>query len=352
MRANVTFSFNKPMEFMYSLFAIGTHNSFYEMISSYNLQPNEKIKNYIDKNKKNLSLYIQTELNYFFELSGLGYILYKIILGNEAISEITELIALVASMPSNDFALLMVRSFLKKNLSPEELVSLSMEETKKSEIYAAIEKASFQHKDRKKKILEAIENPEEIKQRFVLLLKQYYEKSFSFIENELEDELNIAKTNYEVLYAKNHENFISNYLNISNIIEYSKLYIHISFFKYVGVQHYSLEETNSADWFILGVYTYLLFDSRKNNEILANFFKALSDVNRIEIVKLLNERPWFGQELAEKLNLTPATISYHMGFLQNSGLITYKKIEKRSYFSLKKERLSMPLKAFLEQLAK
>lgn len=349
MDKNIVFSVNKPLEFLYSLFAIGTRDSFYDMISSYNLKPNEHIQAFITKNKTKLSQYIQKELDYFFELSGLGYVIYKIILQNESIKEISDLIALIDAMPSEDFALLMIRSFLKKSLSSEELLSLSMKETERNDIFTAIEKVTYQDKRRKEKILDVIENSEEIKQRFVLLLKQYYEKSFGPIEAELEAELNIAKSDYEIIYEKSPKTFISHYLNIDDFSEYSKLSIHVSFFKYVGVHNYSLEQKNSTDWFILGIYTKLLFDSQKRNEIMADFFKALSDVNRIQIVKLLNERPWFGQELAEKLDLAPATISYHIGFLQQSGLVTYKKIEKRSYFSLKKDRLTNPLKAFLEQ---
>lgn len=350
MDCKITFLFNKPFEFLYSLFAIGTKDHFYKMIADYNLEPNENIKNFIDENKNSLSQYLQKELKYFFDLSGLGYVLYKVILKNENITEVSELINLVENLSENDLVLLMVRSFFKKSLSLEELSSLSLDGSGKYEILNILEKASFQHEDRKKKIIEALENPEEIKQRLLLLLKQYYEKSFKIIETKLEMDLALEKAKYEANYNANPENFILNYLNINNVKEYSSISVHISFFKYVGIQHYSLEEVNSSDWFILGIYTDILFDSEKNDENLACFFKALSDANRIKIVKLLKDRPWFGLELAEKLNLTPATISYHMGFLQQVGLVTYEKSEKRSYFSLKNEKITETLKRFLDKL--
>lgn len=350
MSTKITFLFNKPFEFLYSLFAIGTRDQFYKMIADYNLEPNEDIRAFINESKNNLSQYLQKELKYFFDSSGLGYILYKIILNNENIKEISELITAVENLSNNDLALLMVRSFLKESLSLEELLALSLEETGKHRILNILEKANFQHKDRKKKIVEVLENPEEIKQRLLLLLKQYYEKNFKTIEAKLEMELSLEKEKYKANYSANPENFILKYLNIDNITEYSDILVHISFFKYVGIQHYSLEEVNSSDWFILGIYTDVLFDSKKNDEDLACFFKALSDVNRIKIVKLLKCRPWFGQELAKKLNLTPATISYHMGFLQQAGLVTYEKSEKRSYFSLKDEKITKRIKEFLEEL--
>ena len=350
MDTNITFLFNKPFEFLYSLFAIGTEDNFYKMIVDYNLEPNEDIREFINTNNNNLSQYLQKELKYFFDLSGLGYVLYKVILKNENIKEVSELIAFVENLSKNDLTLLMVRSFFKKSLTLKELSELTLDKKGKHEIIDLLEKTSFQHEDRKKKIIDSLENPEEIKQRLLLLLRQYYEKSFKRIETKLEMSLSTEKAKYESTYNTDPKSFILKYLNINNSTEYSNISVHISFFKYVGIQHYSLEEVNSSDWFILGIYTDVLFDSEKNDENLAVFFKALSDANRIKIIKLLKDRPWFGLELAEKLNLTPATISYHMGFLQQAGIVTYEKSEKRSYFSLKNERVTKILQDFLKDL--
>jgi DNA-binding HxlR family transcriptional regulator len=58
-----------------------------------------------------------------------------------------------------------------------------------------------------------------------------------------------------------------------------------------------------------------------NLDQLVSLFKALADPARLRILGLLAERPHFGHELAERLNLTPPTISHHMRRLTDAGLI-------------------------------
>ena len=54
---------------------------------------------------------------------------------------------------------------------------------------------------------------------------------------------------------------------------------------------------------------------------LSHLFKALSDPARLRILGLLAERPLAGHELAERLGLTPPTISHHMRRLVAAGLV-------------------------------
>lgn len=56
-------------------------------------------------------------------------------------------------------------------------------------------------------------------------------------------------------------------------------------------------------------------------DLLLDALKALGDKRRFEIMKLLKERPRYGQELAEQLSLTPATISHHMEILLQGRLL-------------------------------
>lgn len=50
-------------------------------------------------------------------------------------------------------------------------------------------------------------------------------------------------------------------------------------------------------------------------------FKALSDPSRLKMVGLLALRPRYGEELAEILELTPATVSHHLAKLREGGLV-------------------------------
>src|SRR5579871_6377491 len=49
--------------------------------------------------------------------------------------------------------------------------------------------------------------------------------------------------------------------------------------------------------------------------------RALSDLTRIRILGLLGQRPMYGQELAQALEVSPPTISHHLQPLVSAGLV-------------------------------
>jgi DNA-binding transcriptional ArsR family regulator len=58
---------------------------------------------------------------------------------------------------------------------------------------------------------------------------------------------------------------------------------------------------------------------------LATTLRALGDETRLRIVALLARRPHYGEELAEFLSLTPATITHHVKLLRGAGLVEAKR---------------------------
>ncbi len=68
---------------------------------------------------------------------------------------------------------------------------------------------------------------------------------------------------------------------------------------------------------------------------------ALSDPKRLLILALLAEedRPMYGQEIAERLGVTPQTISHHLHILQNGGLIRERREKAYRYYSLDTESI-------------
>jgi len=55
---------------------------------------------------------------------------------------------------------------------------------------------------------------------------------------------------------------------------------------------------------------------------LVQFFKALSDENRLKIVGLLARDSYSGEALAALLDISPATVSHHLARLAEAGLVT------------------------------
>jgi hypothetical protein len=67
---------------------------------------------------------------------------------------------------------------------------------------------------------------------------------------------------------------------------------------------------------------------------VVNYHKALADPTRIKILILLAGGELNGQVLAEKLSVTPATITHHAAKLREASLINERRDKNTIYFSL------------------
>ena len=97
----------------------------------------------------------------------------------------------------------------------------------------------------------------------------------------------------------------------------------------------------------LGIFRNNPVDNRKR---LINLLKLLADESKFEILALLKERRRYGGELAQELKLTTATISYHMGILAGSGLVTLQKEMNRVYYELDEKAIRKILDQIEESL--
>jgi hypothetical protein len=55
---------------------------------------------------------------------------------------------------------------------------------------------------------------------------------------------------------------------------------------------------------------------------LLTFFKAMADETRLKIVGLLAQESYSGEQLVEIMGIKPATVSHHLGKLEDAGLVT------------------------------
>ncbi len=83
-----------------------------------------------------------------------------------------------------------------------------------------------------------------------------------------------------------------------------------------------------------------------NTEYLSDRLKAISDKRRLDILKLLRSGPLCGQDLAERIGLSPATISHHMNSLVTVGFITMDKQGTRVIYSVNQKYVD----SFLQNL--
>ena len=69
-------------------------------------------------------------------------------------------------------------------------------------------------------------------------------------------------------------------------------------------------------------------------EKLVSIFKALSDENRIRILKLLRSGEKCACRLLEELNISQPTLSHHMKILCETGIVTGRKEGKWTHYSI------------------
>ena len=74
---------------------------------------------------------------------------------------------------------------------------------------------------------------------------------------------------------------------------------------------------------------------------LVKVFKALSDVNRLRILKMLEIRPLCVCEITAVLKLAPSTVSKHLSLLRDANLIHDDKEGKWVNYYLNKNRLDL-----------
>lgn len=66
-------------------------------------------------------------------------------------------------------------------------------------------------------------------------------------------------------------------------------------------------------------------------------FKCLADKSRIQIIKSLMTEDMYVERLAERLNLTASTISFHLKKLEDAGAVESRKEQYYMIYSLKKD---------------
>lgn len=71
--------------------------------------------------------------------------------------------------------------------------------------------------------------------------------------------------------------------------------------------------------------------------------KLLSDKSKVDILKIISKNPCYGRELAAELNLSTATISYHVNALLKEGFVKADASFNRVYYSIDLERISARL---------
>jgi DNA-binding transcriptional ArsR family regulator len=86
-----------------------------------------------------------------------------------------------------------------------------------------------------------------------------------------------------------------------------------------------------------------LTSSRIKKEDIIEIGKLLNDKSKVDILEFVSKKPCYGKEIANELNLSTATISYHVNALLKIGFLQAEVISNKVYYSIDRERISRNL---------
>ncbi|MFD1418304.1 ArsR/SmtB family transcription factor [Companilactobacillus keshanensis] len=96
----------------------------------------------------------------------------------------------------------------------------------------------------------------------------------------------------------------------------------------------------------------MTIEEQSKDEILSEIFKALSEPNRLKMIRTLNEsdKEITCGEMSEILKLSLSTVSYHAKTLREMGLTNTRKEAQTKYLSVNRQTFKKYLPGFLDSL--
>lgn len=237
-----------------------------------------------------------------------------------------------------DFLKKCVLSYLYE-LSPDSALSSTSIETEK-ELFNCIESTkelSYEHKYHLVLLYH----------HFDKLLEEFYDlllKTVSYLEPYLakmqEATLPFIENLTQSLETKGLDFFEE---EVGVTLDSNKLKIYPTFTGFNKLNLENFQGVGPHDHMFLGIYLFKLVQLRNASLIdeksLAPFLKAIADPSKLEILKLLKNEKFYASQLAEKLQISNATISHHVSTLMNLELITFEKEQTKIFFALNKEKV-------------
>ncbi len=187
---------------------------------------------------------------------------------------------------------------------------------------------------------------------------KYYIKKFSNLIKEYSPLYEGIKKKYWKVYkefvqwideklSEQGIDFIDEYLSFINLKQNDEVHLNYSIFDLISSYNFG---DRSIHIFIGLIFERYVEEEKNKNDIdkHLNIYKVLSDKTRFDIIKILIKNESYGQEIAEQLGITTATVSYHMDFLFGASLVTIQRKSRRLYYSINKEQIRKGI-SFLEK---
>ncbi len=299
----------------------------------------EALKNWVDKSRLSLTSTLKEELSIFFNFeSFLGMSLIQVVIEKGCHKDIAQFFNFLDQYPSED----LVKNFFTTGFGQDAKLTNIHDLL---EVKAYLDKASIPEIE-KWKLLYFCSCPDKTKDRFINLVKKYYNLIFK-------NTLDMLDTVYAESVNKLEEKLQTNPFNtISKLIDYDFATNNdnitlIPSYYYNTASLLSFSEEDSRLIYLYGTACpEIAFSEDISSEKVLNAIKVLSDENRIKTIELLNQGPCYGYELSQKLGISSSTISHHLSLLNDIEVITSFREENKVYYKVNKDTIRKILKQF------
>jgi DNA-binding transcriptional ArsR family regulator len=338
------YKFEKSLiyEFFLSLFRLEND----EAMKLKDLEMEKEIKldkdivNWVEKTLKKIPKQQKVEIaKYFNEESYFGLCLVSEIPELE-LNTIEDYLSYLKDKDPADF----LKRFIESGFGPATSENLTLDKVKKlieNEKEAAKfvnEKLNFSS-GQKWNLLQFFFDPTAMKEEFIDLLEWYYQNIFSKELEWIETKSNKINDTYQENLNRYGTKYLENILSklIDDPLAGEKTYIAFSYFYETSLLNSTLDNGNT--FYLMGFRFPEIFAGDEEGLLGSlEIFKALADETRLNIISLLSEKTMYGNELAEKLNLSNATISHHVSKLIMNNIIQAQKEDNKLYFKLNKKK--------------
>ncbi len=337
--------YHESFEFITALYALGQEKLIHNLIQSKPLTKDDNTFDLILKKIKKITpSEMQKEIKYFFDLDGIGYLIYNIIFYKEQDVEelyLNDFIKAVKQITLDEASSFLISSNYDIGYSNSPVTDSYHKLTE------LLSQSILPEKGRQERLKEFSKSPEKLN-NLKNTVMTFYSDIYLKIKSKIDELCLQGVALYSQINSENSKSFYKHYLGGINELT-DEDYVHISFFSQLGV-HYYQSKWQKKHCVILGIRNCDLVSNISSFHQISYFHKVFSDAKRLELITLISQKPYFGQELAAKLNLAPSTTSYHLNLLMDLNLIITTRINKKVFFSFNQEeykRLNREFNKFL-----
>ena len=324
--AKVCFKKNIVLEFLCSVIRYARDEEFDKKQNESNYKKSIDIDCWVKSVDSYISSFLKGEIKSLFKCFDINPMVLSSMIISENIDKIDQLFRFMDDLSSEEYV---------KNIYMELSIDYSLnDELLKEKLEAMYDENEV------KFIYETINNPEEALYRIRYALQNFYHKFFEAKEEIAKSYISKKIIEHQEKFLELEDKFTKAVIAMDKktLHKYEEASFYLSYFLESGA--YALEFIKNHIIIVYGFNMEYRFDNAIIEEKKKLLFKVLADEKRVEILKLISKRTWYGNELAKYLGITTATLSYHISRLIDIGVVHFEEGENnRFYYKCDSEKL-------------